>query len=828
MQQTSRLGSPALTVKDLNAERSGQMILFAAPSSSGCKRTARRAPAPESGISTREMSMPFLVQCSLYDQPDMSTTQPSQSMLRQQIAAELQQPEADDIRAAKLLNQLLDLDQDRIRFTVDATHLQRLGRELVTKHETALAELVKNAYDADSTVVLIVVNPIHKGSLASIQISDDGNGMTLDDIRRGWMRLSTDSKVDHPTSPLYNRRRAGRKGIGRFAVERLGRELELKTMPRGEKRGYRIKFKWDEAFTRGQELGLIFHTIEEFDKRPDEHGTQLKIVDLRDKWTDASIRATWKMLFQLQSPVVPQSRLPQQAPTLKDPGFEVFIDSQNAKGARVALSLDEEFASLALAEISGVLSADGTATFSVKSSKIDLEDSETFERPELAGLGPVDLSAHYLVFDNKSMPAAKVKSAAAMARELAGVKLYRNGFRVAPYGEPGNDWLKLAFDMGRRAILIPASNNNFVGRVHITTEGNPGLEETASREGVLEGPTYDQLVAFAHDCLWWGAKRVGSARDKKLHAGQRAFVSARSTSLHSTIAAQAEKVREAKSQVEVDVAIDKILNIATEYEERVEKQRDASIKYEAMLRILASLGLSIAVFSHEVAGSTALLNASIANLLDRIDHLNDPLRSQLEEGVSDVLGSIQRISDLGGYLGSLTTQSESRNLRTLVVRTVCDTFEKQFKEYVQGIGINLQISEIDPSLRTAPMHRSEFDSMLFNFLSNSIKAIKRARKSSPAIKLTAEAEGRHIVIRFHDTGDGVKDEYKDRIFDAFFTTSGSDKGEEEGSGTGLGLRIVSDIANSYGGSVALAPPDIGFATAFELRLPRFDPAKHAL
>lgn len=758
----------------------------------------------------------------------MNTTEsPSQEVLRDQIAAELQRPGGSDVHAAQLLNQLLDLDKERIRFTIDATHVQRLGRELVTKQETALAELVKNAYDADSTVVLINFLPTDGKTPSRLEISDDGNGMTLEDIRRGWMRLSTDSKVDHSHSPQYRRIRAGRKGIGRFAIERLGRQLELQTQPRGSSKGYRVKFDWDREFTRGRELGLIFHSIEEFDKKPDEQGTQLKIIDLRDKWNDASIRAAWKMLFQLQSPVLAKNRFNDKLP-VQDPGFAVFIDSQNAKGARLALSLDEEFESLAFAEISGELAADGTVKFSVKSSKIDLDDSETFKRAELANLGPVTLSAQYLIFDPKSMPSAKLKSALAMAKELAGIKLYRNGFRVAPYGDPGNDWLSLAYDTSRRAILVPANNNNFVGRVHISSKDNPDLEETASREGLLEGPAYEKLVTFAHDCLWWGAKRVGSARDKKVFASQKDFVSTRSTSLQSTIAAQAAKVREAKSQVEVDVAIDKILNIATEYEERVIKERDASIKYEAMLRVLASLGLSIAVFSHEVAGSTALLNASIGNLSDRVRDLEIPHKYQLTDLISDTLGSVQRISDLGGYLGSLTTQSESRKLRTLVISTVCEKFEKQFKDYVNGIGIELQMAEIDPSLRTAPMHRSEFDSALFNLLSNSIKAIKRARRGSPAIRITAQSEGIFVVLRFQDTGDGVKEEYRERIFDAFFTTSGEGKTEDEGSGTGLGLRIVSDIANSYGGSIALAKPSSGFATAFELRLPRFDSARHTL
>lgn len=759
----------------------------------------------------------------------MNVTNPmAPEQLRQIIAEELNSPSVDDFRVAQLVSQLLDLDESRVRFTVDATHVQRLGRELVAKQETALAELVKNAYDADAAIVLINIRPPSAGNPGCIVIQDDGLGMEKEDIRRGWMRLSTDAKVDHNRSPLYKRLRAGRKGIGRFAVERLGRRLELETRRQGESKGYRISFDWDGDFTRGQELGLIAHAIDEFYKPSDDQGTTLTISELRDSWEESAIRAAWKMVFQLQAPIetpLPAAPAP-DSPV--DPGFQVFIDSQNAQGARVSLSLEEEFAALAIAEISGQLQPDGTVTYTVDSAKLNFHDEQTMQRPDLAGLGPVKLSVQYMIFDNSAMPGVKLKQAIALAKELGGVKLYRNGFRVAPYGEEGDDWLSLARDTARRAILIPANNQNFAGRVHVSSQSNPDLEETASREGLVEGPAYQKLVSFVRDCLWWGAKRVGSARERKTEAGQKDFSPRRPQSLHSNVSALTSKLREAKDAAEADSAIEEILRVASEYEQQTDVEREESLKYEAMLRVLASLGLSIAVFSHEVSGSTALLTAAINNLVDHVSKLQEPVRTQLLDGIAATGRSSQRIADLGGYLGSLTTQSESRKLRTLVIRTLAETFRLQFFDYAEDIGIALEVMPIDPALRTCPMHRSEFDSVLFNFLSNSIKAIKRAQRSAPKIRLSAVQDKRFVLVRFQDTGDGIRPEHRDRIFDAFFTTSGHEDSEGEGSGTGLGLRIVSDIATSYGGTVGLAEPDDGFVTAFELRIPRFDPARHAL
>jgi signal transduction histidine kinase len=759
----------------------------------------------------------------------MKITNPmAPEQLRKIIADELNSPSVDDFRIAQLVSQLLDLDEGRVRFTVDATHVQRLGRELVAKQETALAELIKNAYDADAAIVLIDIKPPSEGNSGSIMIQDDGLGMKKEDVRRGWMRLSTDAKVDDNHSPNYRRLRAGRKGIGRFAVERLGQRLDLETRRRDETKGYRISFDWDRDFTRGQELGLIAHAIEEFDKPSDDQGTTLTISGLRDNWDEGAIRAAWKMVFQLQAPIdtPPQATSTQNSQI--DPGFQVYIDSQNAQGARVSLSLEEEFASLAIAEISGELQSDGTVIFTVDSAKLNFHDEQKMHRADLAGLGPVKLTVQYMIFDNNAMPGVKLKQAIALTKELGGIKLYRNGFRVAPYGEEGDDWLSLARDTARRAILIPANNQNFAGRVHVSSQDNPNLEETASREGLIEGPAYYKLVSFVKDCLWWGAKRVGSARERKTEAGQKDFSPRRPQSLHSHVSALTQKLREAKDSAEVDAAIDEILRVASEYEQQTDVEREESLKYEAMLRVLASLGLTIAVFSHEVSGSTALLTAAINNLVEKADTLQEPIRTRMLEGIASAGRSSQRITDLGGYLGSLTTQSESRKLRTLVVKTLAENFKHQFFGYAEGIGIELEIMPINPVLRTCPMHRSEFDSVLFNFFSNSIKAIKRAQRSAPKIRLSAVQDKRFVLIRFQDTGDGIRPEYRDRVFDAFFTTSGDDGSEGEGSGTGLGLRIVSDIATSYGGTVVLSEPDDGFITSFELRIPRYDSARHSL
>lgn len=149
------------------------------------------------------------------------------------IETELRKENPDWKLVESLSSDEVSQDPSNVRFSVDAGHIQRLGVELVGKKDTTLSELIKNAFDADATEVDLDFQD-SKSVGGTLTISDNGTGMTLDVIRDSWMRISTDTKAEQPLSPLYDGRRAGRKGIGRFAVQRLAKKLELRTRPAGE------------------------------------------------------------------------------------------------------------------------------------------------------------------------------------------------------------------------------------------------------------------------------------------------------------------------------------------------------------------------------------------------------------------------------------------------------------------------------------------------------------------------------------------------------------------------------------------------------------------
>ncbi|WP_294329162.1 ATP-binding protein, partial [uncultured Sphingomonas sp.] len=295
----------------------------------------------------------------------------------------------------------VDDDPDAIRFSVDAAHIQRLGEQLVSKQETALSELIKNAYDADATRVTLTFTG-HAQAGGVLRIEDNGTGMTEAIIRSSWMRISTNLKEDQPHSPVFGRTRAGRKGIGRFSVQRLGQRLDFTSKPAGEPVGYRVRFDWDEAFRPGVALSDVFSRIERFNKDPNDQGTTLEIVDLRDAWSPAAIERVWKAVVLLQAPFPLAAVAPAviTAPhgVSADPGFHVVINDVTQARQTELFSIERSFLDKATATIEAGVDEDGKGFVRLRSTKLDIDERDDCPTRYLA-TGAFSLECRYFIFE---------------------------------------------------------------------------------------------------------------------------------------------------------------------------------------------------------------------------------------------------------------------------------------------------------------------------------------------------------------------------------------------------------------------------------------------
>ncbi|MFA6055086.1 MAG: sensor histidine kinase [Thermodesulfovibrionales bacterium] len=739
--------------------------------------------------------------------------------LREKLLQVLNKGRIDYEAILELSSQLVRLDPEFVRFSVDAAHISKLGRELVGRQETAVSELVKNAYDADARVVELIFedSDIPGGRLS---ILDDGHGMTRDELINGFMRISTTDKIHNPVSRWYKRQRAGRKGIGRFASQRLGNSLMLATKTADTPGALRIDIDWD-IFVPDKEISEIRSKIEtaSFSK---DHGTLLRIQNLRDAWTEAQIRKVYRYISDLIQPFPLSKELKAKK---NDPGFAVTFYKQI--GNELYIIADEETMIFdhALAVIDGQVDGHGRGSWSVLSDRYDIKEKDMpigpdRERPELAykHLRNVNFKAYYFIYLSDLIPGQQLRRISDLAQTRGGIRLYRNGFRVLPYGEPYDDWLRLDASTRAREILPPHANNNFFGFVEIYDPKGKLFEETSSREGLIENAPLRELVEFVHQSLKAAVLRIASIREKKQTASQPDWKPKIKPLESLRDVAKKLKTKEGAGSKEGyggEEFAEKLESIADE-QERIEKEY---LQELAMLRVLASLGLAIGQFTHEIRHYNTALRAdwnSISRLLSG--------SAKVESIVGRMDANLKTLKSYTAYFDKTVADNVSRELVPIEIRDVINNFLKATK----GIAHRSDIEFVEPEIRgydlyTRPMHPSEWSSILFNLFTNTQKAIKRGHIEKGKILICAGRENGLVYLEFADNGVGISPDIEDRIFDAFFTTTipaGSLVDEiEEIIGTGLGLKIVKDIVESASGSIELVVPPEGYETCFRIEIP---------
>jgi len=713
-----------------------------------------------------------------------------QEEIRKELQKTLQDEPENYSKILELSNELSKFDEDNVRFSVDAGIIDRLGKELVARHETAVSELVKNAYDADATRVTITFKESYiVGGI--LEIEDNGLGMTREQLINGFMRLSSSDKLHFPRSPRYDRKRAGKKGIGRFSAQRLGKKLTIITQTLELDKALRLVIYWDH-FHGDKELSFITNQIEYIEKTKDE-GTTLIIEELRDSWSEAQIKRVYRYASETIQPF-PISKTKKDSKAPNDPGFKLKC----------------------------------VIYLSIKSKKLNYEENKIIlnEQTPYKVLKNVSLKAYYFIYGESFIPKQVETLIREKAKVQGGIRLYRNGFRVLPYAESNDDWLGLDASVRRRTFLPVHSNINFFGFIEVNNDNGEQFEELSSREGLIENNALEELEDFGYKSLITVISRIASKRGKKVTAGQKDWKKEPEEVITEAVDELKEILEEVslKNTHDIDdetlIRIEKIEAITENIEiaQKQQKERQVDfIKEMNLLRILAALGLTIGEFIHEIKQYQSALKYDIEsietnNSLEEIRKLNRRVQTNLE-GLSTYVS----------YFDEAFSENVQRELKPIELRTVVYAL----KSTIDADSTKRQIEFIEPkfngyNLYTCAMHKSEWASILFNFYTNSRKAINRVKVKG---KIFIECGKKHnnVYLEFSDNGDGIQLEKRDKIFNAFYTTSipvsKIVKNHEEMTGTGLGLKIVRDIITSYGGKIFVKEPIKGYSTTIRVELP---------
>ena len=749
--------------------------------------------------------------------------------LKDEMYKILSDNEIDSDRVLDIAHKLAQSVPDRTRFSVDASLINRLGRELVTRKEIAVAELIKNSYDADATEVSVTFLDT-ENSGGTLIIEDDGNGMSRNQLISGFMRLASTEKIHEPYSPKFKRLRAGKKGIGRFATQRLGRKLMISTKSQNTRNGFELEIDWNK-FETDKELFLISQEVRENSTR-ESGGTTLKITNLEDAWLDEDIKRVFRYVADLLQPFKLMKH------TKKSDKFEVKIYHEDDQQKTEVASVEKLIYENAIAIINGDVNSIGRGEISYSSERYRVnvpkkefgfkDDQE--KTLKFSSLRNIKFVAYYFIQDE--LPKNSKSLIWNFLRENGGIRIYRNGFKVPHYGDSKNDWLSLDQRAARRLILVPFKNQNFIGFVEIVDVDGDIFEETSSREGLLENTAYKELQSFVGNALEELVVFIGAERGRKV----RPTKSLQTTPPIDRIGIALERldksidlvVSESKNKKLPEVAknaLSQIAEIAKETAETTkslfEEHKDAirvTLEEVEMLRILASLGLAIGEFTHE----TKTLFPSLKTAADNI--ANSASLDEIHIMAIEMKRNVDSLTDYLSYFDRSIAANTQRDTKPQDINQVLYQFWKTIYPSAKVRGISVIEPEIHGyNLLTTSMHPSEWSSILFNLYTNSLKAIYRTRRGNGKIFIKGGKEGRYIFAEFADDGDGVKEKIRDKIFNAFITTSQIPNPLEDPiqglQGSGLGLKIVKDIVESRKGKIYLIGAPRGYSTCFRIEIP---------
>jgi signal transduction histidine kinase len=773
------------------------------------------------------------------------TTERTSTEIRADITNELAKKKVDASRLMSLASELSRHDKDSVAFSVNATIVRRLGRELVSARETALAELVKNSYDADATEVSVVISELDQPG-GRLIIKDDGEGMTFEQIRDGFLRISSDAKERAPFSEKFKRRRAGQKGIGRFAVERLGKRLTLTTTTAKDADAIQLTIDWDQ-FEESGDIGAVRNPVTRVAKEF-EHGTRLIIDELREGWSITSLQESQSYLNDLLEPDYfdsPKERSSKQHQTVsdqEDPGFKVSFSVLHGVKAESIPSQERELVSSALATVDAKVDEKGAWSIAVESKhlghtwdyNLTLVPDDEKKNWQFVKLKNIRLRVAYYIWDEEVVESLNLKRKRKLISQLAGIRVYRNGFRVPPYGNPGNDWLGLDKAQGRREILVAYGNRNWLGYLKIVDPHNELIVETSSREGLVQNAFYSELQTFAINSLRYCAINIGRVRKKKVFASDQNFGQSKvertrkriqklSDEIKSLTAARRSNISAYSKEAQTEATISEV---RIELEHLLKDTTEISGEM-SILRVLASVGMSVLMFSHEVKGVLVAMLAQIDVLL-----LDDELGKKTLMRLRSLKDHILRLQHHTGFYESTGGAAAARERLYTDMLATASNFVDSFHPQAERRGISLKFEgDLMLTPQLVGIHEAEFAAILINLYTNSVKAIeRRSGLTHRRITLRHQRSGNKDYLDFLDNGDGIKKENRERIFEPFYTTTAVRTSFRPGSpemfGTGLGLTITRDSVKSAGGSINVVfPAPTGYSTCIKLELPHIQHEK---
>lgn len=715
------------------------------------------------------------------------------------------------------------LDETRARFFSDAGKL----------YDRAI-EFLENIDDLDEYDAALE----EIDALNQVTVSDTGSGMSLEQLETVFLVLGTKSRKEEVDTAFEDgvseAPYLGEKGIGRLSAMRLGDRLTVRTAREEDETFNILDIDWTD-FEDPQKM-IEDVTIEPRvggeKPQPDYSGTDIRVRRLKANWDRNRVERLAVDDFSLLANPIGKSKRHRIA---------IFWNGERINFAR----LDKNFLSHAHATLKGEYKIrDGSPELMLRMELVNLgfehpvehqietlkfddllaalvglrqkrsrENKRDVNAAALTDVGPFNFELYW--FNRATLRKGRSTGDYQALRKLLdqwmGVRLYRDGFRVYPYGTEDDDWLELD-RTALRAKGYALNRIQFVGQVDIGRFSNPHLIDQTNREGLRHTPeeaVLKEAIQLAVDRLRDEMKRVENAfkKNKPRVPTDPTRTKALEQRMKKAIRALARSADEDQREIvaEFEEMREEFSRYAAEARERILELEQDTDQMVAM----AGVGLMVEVVAHELARSAE----DALDTLNKLQRKNVPeeVRSRLESLRASMKAISKRLRILDPLSVSGRQRKEAFELDELV-RDLLSAHEAQFDRH--HVKLETHFPDRPVALKAV---KGMVAQVIENLVSNSVywMDIERERKLGFKPLLTIAVEDNPPRVRVTDNGPGISPEYAERVFDLFFSLK--DKSRRRG----LGLFIAREAAEHNGGALVIDTEIVnreGRYTTFDYRV----------
>lgn len=760
-----------------------------------------------------------------------------------------------------------------MQFKISSALKDIIGRDLINDDFIAIFELVKNSYDAYATKVKISFNDIYSDK-SKIIIEDNGKGMNYDDLENKWLFVAYSAKKDGSENKDLNFRNkiqiqrsfAGAKGIGRFSCDRLGKNLYIETTKNEEdNKTESLYVDWGNFENDLKEEFININVIHETLPDIKKIGTKLEIMDLRSSWDREKLLKLKDALAKLINPNIDsfddtfEIILDVKDELLKDKNFDDYHKIVNGK----IQNLIFETLDLKTTKIISEVLSQNNGTIKTSLYEANKLVYEVIEKNNYKYLHNISYTIYYL---NQSSKATFSRRMGMQPIQYGHIFVYKNGLRIYPYGERGEDPLKMD-NRKAQGYNRYIGTRETIGHINIT-EPNGFLKETSSRgDGLEKNENYFEFVEHFFETL----KKLEKYNIEITNWGNdlpNNYINLKDKNIQEALINVIKNLANAKNSLSINYS-DEIINILKKKEESSVKSLLNNIKSDVESDIFDKEKILNQIYKTEQKinelkdikkeAEEEALNSLIKNeeLETKKNNLEKKLEQEIKEGVfkKSIIGqdkeqlislqhqvnhSSSRISrniklllkgmesnktkeDLMKYINTISFENEkiasissfvtkaNFNLRATEIEMDIVQF---IEDYIQNIYSNREPLINTKDLRIYFINNQsskvekkfrplEITMMIDNFVNNSIKA--EATKLEFIIKKRSGI----LFIDVIDNGIGIKEDIKDKIFDFGSSTT---------NGSGIGLYHIKDIVEKLDGTIELSKENSLFGAEFNIRI----------